>query len=323
MPVWSIILISVAAGITALLFAFAVLCYVFAFCKRIDKNPLLKYFTAEDFGLDAESVLIGKLRGFIYENKNAGKRKGVVVFAHGMGPGHIAYTTEIAYFCGMGYAVVAMDSVGCGCSHGKSMRGMYEGANTAVKAVEFAKRQFRGERVYLVGHSWGAYSALCASARVKTDGVVAISAPDKPVRTVVNGISAVTGKPVATLLTPFLWLINALAFGRYGNVSAAKCAMLSGTPTLIIHGDGDKTVTDGNAVYYAAQGANITKYLAKGKAHNPYNTAAAEKKLAELQKNLSEASRHKADGYFDAFDYAAATEEDEEVMRLISDFIAA
>ena len=46
----------------------AFLCDRVAFGRRYDKNPLLKYFTAEDFGLEAEQISSGKfLNGFIYK----------------------------------------------------------------------------------------------------------------------------------------------------------------------------------------------------------------------------------------------------------------
>ena len=61
-----------------------------------------------------------------------------------------------------------------------------------------------------------------------------------------------------------------------------------------------------------ANGKNITKLIAEGKGHNPYNTANAEKLLARLfsLKDFSE------------FDFKGATEEDEEVMRAVADFIS-
>ena len=43
-----------------------------AFGKRYDKVPLVKYFTAEEFGLTAEPISSGKyLKGFIYKNNQA------------------------------------------------------------------------------------------------------------------------------------------------------------------------------------------------------------------------------------------------------------
>lgn len=323
----AVICIAVVACVIAALFALAAACHKIAFGKRADKNPLLKYFTAEDFSLTAKEVSIpaGKnlLKGYIYGGASVNGK--LVIFVHGMGPGHIAYTTEIAYFCKQGYKVLAVDSTGCNFSEGKNIRGMYEGVKTAVAAIDFAKShaELKNMPVCLVGHSWGGYSALCASAERKVNAVVALSAPVSPVKTLYCGAAPVISKPLAAMLTPFWRIINLFIFGKKGNLSAVKAAKKSRTPTLIIHGDKDNVVGMGNAAYYKKHEDNVTLYLAKGKAHNPYNTAEAEAKLAELLSNLSKAGKMTKEerAYFSAFDYKAATEEDAEVMRVMSDFL--
>lgn len=323
MPVWSIALIVIGA-ILIILFAFALLTYNVAFGKRYDKNPLLKYFTANDFNLNAESFSFGKLNGFKYESQTAERRNEVVIFAHGMGPGHIAYTTEISYFCNQGYTVVATDSLGCNFSDGKNIRGMYEGAKTVVKTIDFVKSELKPEKIYLLGHSWGGYSVLCASALRKVNKVVAISAPSSPVKTIYEGASKVISKPFSAILRPFWWLINFFKFGVYGNTSAVKSVKKNGVKTLLVHGDKDTVVSPLKAVYYGVYGENVTKYLAKNKAHNPYNTVEAEAKLAELSLALSKSKKMTEDErkeYFNNFDYNLATQEDDEVMIKISDFL--
>ncbi|MBD5632701.1 MAG: alpha/beta hydrolase [Clostridia bacterium] len=317
MEVWKIIVIdlSVILFVILLLFAIAALCHKTAFGKRYDKNPLLKYFTAKDFGLTADEFPLGCLYGAIY---NGAKTNGeVIIFVHGMGPGHCAYMTEIAYFCNLGYTVVAVDSLGCGLSLGKKIKGMYEGVISAVDTVDFVQKQFENSKVYLVGHSWGGYSALCASAARKVDKVVAISAPSTPAKTLQCGAKQFIGGLLAAILSPFWWLINLTVFGKKGNANAAKCASNNNTPTLLIHGDSDKIVGKNNAVINKADGKNIQKLIVKGKAHNPYNTVAAEQKLAELSAALRRADKD----YFSNFDFTAATEEDAAVMSEIVNFL--
>ena len=290
MEIWLIVLIAVLAVLLVLLtLAYAV--YRVPFWKRNDRNPLLKYFTAEDFNLSAENIEIGKLRGAVYQKAAAEKREAVVVFVHGMGPGHVAYTTEIAYFCNLGYTAVAVDSLGCNLSGGRIMKGMYEGVKSAVAAIDYARAHFPEKKVYLVGHSWGGYSALCASKKRKVEKVVAISAANAPVKTLYEGAAPIISKPVAAILCPFWWLINLLLFGVNGNANAIKSARKNGTPTLLVHGDKDKIVTPSKSAFYKNYGENVTKYLAEGKAHNPYNTVAAEKKLAEIQTALVNSSK--------------------------------
>lgn len=319
-----IIVVAALATVFLLLLAFAALCNKIAFGRRCDKNPYLKYFTAKDFGLSADEFPLENLYGVIYEKKGVTPKDEIIIFVHGMGPGHCAYTTEIAYFCNLGYTVIAVDSLGCELSSGKSIRGMYEGVKSAVKTVDFAKKQFAGQKIILVGHSWGGYSALCASKLRKVDKVVAISAPLTPSKTVKSGAAAVVGKVFAATLRPFLAIANFLKFGANGNMNAAKCAEKNGTPTLLIHGGKDRVVPENNAAFYHANGEKIEKYFAAEKAHNPYNTVEAEKKLYELSHDIS---RMKAatDGekteYFSKFDFKAATEEDLTVMEVIKNFL--
>lgn len=304
----------------------AFLCDRVAFGRRYDKNPLLKYLTAEDCGLESEQISSGKfLNGFIYKNAKAVQNGKVIVFCHGMGPGQIAYTTEIAYFCNIGYTVVAFDVKGCNFSRGRNIKGMYEGVKTAVAATDFARARFPEKKVYLVGHSWGGYSALCASAERKVDAVVAIAAPATPSKTTMYGaVNFGLPKPFAAVLRPFWWIIDLLKFGAKGNANAAKRAVKSGIPTLLIHGGEDRVVTFKNAAYTLADGDNITKYYAPGKRHNPYNTVSAENKLAELQNGLMRAKKmtvQQKEEFFSNFDYLAAVEEDGEVMNTIAEFL--
>lgn len=329
MEPWLIFIIIIASLLVAACvfwLAGAALSEKSVFGKRADKNPLLKYFTAEDFNLTATPVALksGKttLNGFIYSATNPQNPQNAIVFCHGMGPGHVAYTTEIAFFCKLGFAVLAVDNRGCNLSQGKNMKGMYSGVQTAIAAATYARANYKG-KVYLVGHSWGGYSALCASKKVKVDKVIAIAPPDSPAKTMSSGAAPLIGKPLAAILRPFWHAVNFFKFGFKGNASAGKSATKNGTPTLIIHGDCDNVVTKNCSAYKTAKGAHIKKYLAAGKAHNPYNTVKAEEKLKELLQTLASKTltAEEKQKFFKEFDFIAATEEDEKVMGLISDFL--
>lgn len=325
-----IIVLSVVVFLDLLFFILAAVCDRIAFGKRADKNPLLKYYTAEDFNLTAEPVTIqgdkADLGGYIYNSAYAQDNGKLIVFCHGMGPGHIAYTTEIAYFCNQGFTVLAVDNYGCNLSGGKNIRGMYSGALSVIKAIDFARadERLKDKPLYLVGHSWGGYSALCASAQRKVDKVVAIGAPSIPAEVVGGHIKKAMPKLIAAYIYLFISITYCIKFNGKGNTNAAKCASNSGVPTLLIQGDKDYIVDKWIGAYYQASGDNITKYLAEGKAHNPYNTVAAEEKLAELSEAISKINKM-SEGekyrYFESFDFKAATEEDEEVMQVIVDYL--
>lgn len=321
-----LIVLSIVVALIVLMFILAVISDKMAFGKRSDLNPLLKYYSADRFGLEYEQVEIKKgkntLRGMLYGKGEVGKP--LLIFCHGMGPGHTAYTTEIAYFCRHGYQVLAFDSTGSNLSDGKSINGMYEGVKTAVAAIDFAKTDSRlnDMPICLIGHSWGAYSVLCASAERKVEGVIAISGFNSPTRIVQEQASAVISRPLAVALRPFWYVLNVIKFGRRGNATAAKSVKLNGAPTLLIHGDADNIVPIKLSAYEAAEGENVTKYLSSGKAHNPYVTENADSLMQRLIVATMKVKKTEEDlKFFETFDYEAATEEDEQVMSTMSDFI--
>ena len=307
----------------ASLFLFALYINKKTFGSRHDKNPVLKYFTAEDFGLTAEQVDIScvkneYIRGVIYKKEGVTPIDGrLIIFCHGMGPGHIAYTTEIAYFCNLGYTVLAPDYYGSNLSDGKDLKNNDSALNGVLAAIFYAEANLNFSKIFLVGHSWGAYSALCAANKVGiVSAVVSISAPDKSEKIMYNTLCKRMPKFFATLLYPFICLVC-------GGESSAKAAEEFNAPVLLIHGEKDPLVPLEISAFGLANGEHITKYLAKNKRHNPYNTVEAEKKLSELLANLSGLKNHTvAKAFFDDFDFVAATEEDIEVMDEIARFLA-
>ncbi len=330
---WYFYLIIVVAvvAVFALIFTLgpAVLIYKTAFGHRQDKNPQFKYFAPEDFNLSVEHMhvrLYGvELAANLYTTKPVEDCGKVVIFQHGFGAGSSSYMTEIAHFARRGFAVVAVDAYGCNNSAGKSVKGFYAGAEAVIAAyigVNLDER-LKNKPVVLVGHSWGAYSVLAACASVKVDGVVALSGFNAPAKCLCDTVKSMggLGKLFAPLVYGWIKLINFLRFGAKGNTKAAKAVKKSGVKTLIIHGEKDGAVGFKNSAANTVKGENVTTVLLPDKRHNPYNTVAAEDKLAELTGTHKFESEEEAQEYFKNFDWAAVTEEDEEVMSKIDSFI--
>lgn len=310
--------------INIILFAIAFIINKGVFGSRHDKNPLLKYYTAEDFNLSARQVDIcckkGKyIRGVIYNKEGVPHKKELIIFCHGMGPGHIAYTTEIAYLCNLGYTVLAPDYYGSGLSDGKNLKGNLNALNTIIASIYYAEENLNFDKIILVGHSWGAYSALCAANKTGiVSAVVAISGPDKSEKIMRSSLRKRMPKFLADILYPYLCLVC-------GGESAGKAAeeVAPRIPILLIHGEKDPLVPLEISAYSAANGDHIAKYLAKDKHHNPYNTVQAEKKLSELLKATHKYKTGEvSEEFFKDFDFAAATEEDSEVMDEIARFLS-
>ncbi len=324
LPAWGVALIVIAAVLVFAILVIVILGIIahhVAFGHRYDRDPMVTYLSAEDTGLKAEPIVVPSkpqsLRGYIYTAGEDTHPEKVIVFCHGLGPGHCAYMTEISYFCRLGYTVVAMDYCGCGETPGKKARGFYSGVIAAKDTVQYVRSdaRFSKRRVFLVGHSWGAYSAICA----RGDGAVAISAPNSP--SIVSVIAAqYMPKFLAACLKPVLCVIDLFTFGPKGITKCGKAARRGGIPMLLIQGELDKVVPLKASAYTAVPDIRAEKCLAAGKYHNPYNTCAAEAKLNELSKG--EALKGDARKEFmESFDFMAAVEEDPAVMQKMADFL--
>lgn len=331
MPVYQIILIVIAATVAlaaALVFALALYADRLVFGRRINRNVHLKYFSAQDFGLNVRRLSATfdgvPLFAAVYSKQPEETCSNVVLFCHGMGPGHVAYMTEIARLASFGYAVAAYDSIGCGSSQGKNSRGFYANVQCATAAYIAVRGDaaLKGKPVCLVGHSWGAYAALCLTTVVGADSVVALSPFDRPAKMMADSAAPVTGRLMAAICLPAWHAINFFRFGPHGNASATKRILRSGTPAFIAYGGRDGTVLPDNTPATRAKGANVLAVVYKDKGHNVYNTARAQKLVEDINAAFSRLKTPaQRAAYFSSFDFVAATEEDDAVMDEIRFFI--
>ena len=152
--------------------------------NRNDYQGALNYFSHADFdGLGAKKVEFSTansdvLRGNIYSYSEAKAGK-LVVFDHGIGAGHRAYMREIERICRAGYTVLSYDKTGSGESDGESIRSFSQGVYDLEACLGFvAESEFADDKIILVGHSRGAFSALNARHfGLNVTHIVAMSAP--------------------------------------------------------------------------------------------------------------------------------------------------
>ena len=163
MEIYWILLICLAAVVLFILVFFAIVSVLIQktrFGVRSDGNPALRYFQAKDFeNLQAEDISFVSdkgqtLRGCIYSDMRVKEPKGLVIWVHGFGAGHNAYTTEIAYLAAQGYLVLGYDNTGCVLSDGKGVGGLIQGAIDASYAVRYVQNEPRLKQYkrVLVGH---------------------------------------------------------------------------------------------------------------------------------------------------------------------------
>lgn len=311
-----------------------------AFAKRCDGNPKLKYFTADDFEeLNAEPIEFKSnkgqiLRGNIYTYKEIKKYKGLIIFVHGMGGGHLSYTTEINTLAKAGFIVIGYDNTGTCSSEGKKLKGFFQAVidlNYALKFVE-NNNELNKYSIGLVGHSWGAYT-VCQILQFKLNvkAVVAISGPNNFVKLICDTMKNET-KINFNFLKPFITIINFFTFGIKGTKSTADVLKNTEIPVLLLHGDLDKTAPLENSPISRVkvqEKYNIKTIIYEGRFHNVYQTKESEEylnstfgKLAELNKKYKgRAPEIEINKIYDNIDYKKMTEEDEEVMKTIITFL--
>lgn len=328
--------------IALILFLLACLCLHAAFGVRCEGNPALKYFTHEDFDdFDAEPVSFRSdkgqlLRGAVYTCRDV-KPSALVIFAHGMGGGHLSYTTNIRTIAKAGFAVLAYDNTGTMASEGKSLRSFYQAVRDLGAALEFVRHdeKLREYKIVLAGHSWGGYTVCqaLAFAEAQVAGVVAFSPPDSAAGVICDNIKQTTGVPM-TWLRPALWAASVVRGGWSARHRASSVLLRTKrVPVMILQGDADNAVLLKNSPLSRSAvmaKENITGVLYEGKAHNVYQTKESEKYLTEVFAAIAEAQRRygrkdipedeKARLY--DIDYELIVREDPDVMKTVTDFIS-
>ena len=305
------------------------------FGRRFDGNPYVHYWTAKDFdGLQAEPVSFlsasgQALRGFVYRQSGTAQRA-LIVFAHGYGAGHLAYTTEIAYLAKCGYVVLAFDVTGCGQSGGAALEGFDQGPLDLASAIEFAKTlpALGSLPLLLVGHSWGAFSVMnVLPFYPEVVGAVAMCG-------FVSGASVVAQTACkkflffAPLLTAWLRLFNRMRYKKSANRNSLRSLRRSAQPLLLLYGGEDATVfypQNGARVGRAAKKRPHTRFFCyPKKGHNVYLSDEAESLLHRQLGHVPSAIRRDSEAaraYYDSLDYRKLTEEDEAVMQSIAAFL--
>ena len=132
------------------------------FIRRYDKEVGVPYYTYSDFeGLKQEAYSFINSKGveikyfyYFYEKPTQEK---LILFCHGLGPGHAAYMREIDELAKRGFKVLTLDYTGCNESGGKNMGSLNYPTRDVMELLDYLKLE---QPPVIVGHSLGGYTAL-------------------------------------------------------------------------------------------------------------------------------------------------------------------
>lgn len=299
-----------------------------AFNIRSDGSPRLKYFQAHKFkGLKSNpfSFLSNKkqtIHGYLYYYPQVVKQKELVIFLHGIGAGHTAYTSEINALALEGYHVLAFDYTGCVLSEGKSIRNLLQPLVDLKYALKFidSDESLKDLDIFLVGHSWGAFVSLNALSfkKTKIKKVVAISG--------FNNVASIMkmNHPLLGIMAPFINLYNRFCYGKLAGSSSLKSLKKTNKEVLIVHGEIDPVIKPEKSYYLfnkkTSHKENLHFLLIENKMHNPYLSIEAEKYLQQVSfdKGLLNKKREIKDY---EVDYDLITKQDPNVIKEIVSFL--
>ena len=181
------------------------------------------------------------LKGFLYGMDN---KKGLIVFAHGIGSGHEFYLGLITRLVDRGWSVFAYDCTGSGYSEGDGTNGLAQSVIDLDKALDFAENDSRTKDMdkYVLGHSWGGYAAAAVlNFDHDVKACISMSGYNTPFAELAENCDSSYGM-AGKLLYPLVWLYNKAEFGRNSSWSAVDGINKSGIPVLVIHGDNDEVI---------------------------------------------------------------------------------
>ncbi|MCR5332950.1 MAG: lysophospholipase [Bacilli bacterium] len=247
MPIWLIILLSVLGGLLILASLPLIIVevgYKKMFPHRADGVNSIRYFHKDEFnGLMYEKIYFlskkDQLKGYIYKNKKCKSFKACIIMCHGIGFGHAYYLPLINKLCEDNYIVMAFDQYASGISEGLKVEGMARGVVDLDAAINFAsKHEELGKNpLYVLGHSWGGYSALAVLAvNNKPLKVISLAGFNSEVDLYNGYVKGIK------FLKPYFYLHNKIKYGKLGNLSGVDGLKVTDAKVLYLQGENDLVV---------------------------------------------------------------------------------
>lgn len=241
---------------------------------RYELDKALRYFDAKDYkGLKSTPFTFksdnNTLNGHFYFYDNYEPNE-LIIFAHGLSSGYLAYMPEIEKLAALGYKVLAYDNTGCVSSEGKSIRALSQSLADLDHAISALREmeEYKFNPISVVGHSWGGYAAL--NIRTYQDNIKSVIALSGFI-----SVSNLLNQYVFGLVRPFKQFV--LRFEKEANPEYYKAQALDSfkhldTNFLVIHSKDDDIVSfKHNALYLKRryQNDNVSYLFVDKKVHGP------------------------------------------------------
>ena len=287
---------------------------------RYDKDGYTPYLSSEDFsGLNKETYSFTNSLGanisyfyYYYENYNPNL---IILFLHGLGPGHTAYIREIETLAKMGYKVLTLDYMGCDSSGGDKMPSLNEPTRDVDELLNYLNLK---TRIVVIGHSLGGYTAYnIMNIRNELNKAVVMSGflcPD----VVLNYLMKV--KVFSKAIARYEKKVEPKYFpiDNYKYIKGTKDRL------LIIHSEDDPVVNYHAAIdpIVKANNANIEIVTVDGRGHNPNYSDNAAKIVTDVFSKYYKMKKEKdKKELMEKQDVWAMTEQDPEIFDKIKSFI--
>lgn len=302
---------------------------------RYDDNDTLYYFKHTDFEYLSQETFTFKsngldLMGYKYYNDSVSRNGKLIVFFHGLGVGHVQYTSEIDYYTKQGYLVYTFDAQG---SYNSQGEGLYYFTNYVKNGDDFIShiqvlRDYKSNKVIFMGHSLGAHSAVVLASlhKDKVHKVVAF-APFENIEILLRDQISGSLNKLAYKLARQMAILEKNNAEKY--YLSALSAMNNDIETMVLFGDKDHILSYENNFLYFVNNLKDNKHkyfvTCKDRTHRPNLSLEASKydtyRIVEFEKIKKTATPEEMNAYYRGLDYNLLVEMDNKVMNLIDDFL--
>ena len=301
--------------------------YLNKFVCRYDKEVGVPYHSYTDFkGLKQESFSFNNSKGIeihcFYYYYNNYKQDKLILFCHGMGPGHVSYLADIDALARRGYKVLTLDYTGCGDSKGKYLGSLNTPTRDVMDLLEYVKPE---KEIILIGHSLGGFTALKVASLRKDITKVVVFAPIVTTRPMIFNASK------SKFITHFILRYERKVEKEYDSIDLPKYLRETQDKVLFIQSVDDSMVPYETSLKVAEESnnPNIETIKLNGRKHNPNYTETAINYMNEVfgeYNRLAKYKKFQSDeeriAYFKDVSIEKLTEQDEALFDEIDSFIS-